>query len=210
LRYGILGGSFDPIHLGHTAAAEAVLARRGLDAVLLVPAGHAPHKGSCAAPFADRMEMARLAVRGRARLEVLDLEGARGGISYTIDTLEELRRLRPRAAFELLVGADMLADLPAWRRAEEVVSAAIVVGFGRPGAASEAARQRFGGAFGRGRHVWLDFDAVPVSSTEIRRRLSAGEPVGGLLDPAVEAFLRGRGLYGTRRAGGPDSRGNGG
>lgn len=199
MRYGILGGSFDPIHLGHTAAAEGVLARRGLDGVLLIPAGQAPHKRGCVAPFADRLEMARLAVRGHGGLEVLDLEGVRGGISYTVDTLAELRRLRAGASFELLVGADMLADLPTWRRAEEVVSGALVVGFGRPGAASEAARRRFEEAFGRNRHVWLEMEALPVSSTEVRRRLAAGEPVGGLLDPSVEAFIRGRGLYGARQ-----------
>jgi nicotinate-nucleotide adenylyltransferase len=210
LRYGILGGSFDPIHLGHTAAAESVLARRKLDAVLLVPAGQAPHKGGCAASFAERLEMARLATRGRAGLEVLDLEGVRGGTSYTIDTLAELRRLRPGASFELLVGADMLADLPTWRRAEEVVSGALVVAFGRPGAASETARRRFEEAFGAGRHIWLEFEALPVSSTEVRRRLAAGEPLKGLLDPSVEAFIRGQGLYGASRKGGPDSRGLGG
>jgi len=210
LRYGILGGSFDPIHLGHTAAAEGVLARRGLAAVLLVPAGQAPHKRGCVASFAERLEMARLAVRGRAGLEVLDLEGVRGGISYTIDTLGELRRIRPGASFELLVGADMLGDLPTWRRAEEVVSAALVVGFGRPGEASEAARRRFDEVFGAGRHIWIELEAVPVSSTEVRRRLAAGEPVGGLLDPSVEAFIRGRGLYGAQPAAGPDSHRKGG
>jgi len=199
LRYGILGGSFDPIHLGHTVAAEAVLAKRGLSAVLLVPAGQAPHKAGCVASFADRLEMARLAVRGRAGLEVLDVEGVRGGTSYTIQTLEELRRLRPGALFELLVGSDMLLDLPSWRRAEEVVSGALVVGFGRPGTTSEAARRRFEEAFGPGRHVWLDFDALEISSTEVRRRLAAGEAATGLLDPLVEAFIRGRGLYGCRR-----------
>jgi nicotinate-nucleotide adenylyltransferase len=202
LRYGILGGSFDPIHLGHTAAAEAVLARRGLEAVLLVPAGQAPHKGRCVASFAERLEMARLAVRGRSGLEVSDREGVRRGTSYTIDTLEELRRERPGAAFELLVGADMLADLPGWRRAGEVVALAVVVGFGRPGAESEAARRRFAEAFGPGRHVWLDFEARDVSSTRIRERLAAGKPVGGLLDPAVEAYIRGRGLYGAGPRGG--------
>jgi nicotinate-nucleotide adenylyltransferase len=183
---------------------------RGLSAVLLMPAGQAPHKRGCVASFPERLEMARLAIRGRAGLEVLDLEGVRGGISYTIDTLAELRRLRPGGAFELLVGADMLADLPTWRRAEEVVSGALVVAFGRPGEAAEAARRRFEAAFGPGRHVWLDNESLPVSSTEVRRRLAAGEPVAGLLDPAVEAFIRGRGLYGARSAQGPDSRGVGG
>ena len=196
---GVLGGSFDPVHLGHVAAAEAALRLRRLDRVLLIPAGQAPHKRALAAPFEDRLSMARLAVRGHPGLEVLDLEGRRPGPSYTVDTLEELRRRSPGASFELLVGADMLLDLPTWHRAGEVVRAAHVVAFGRPGSASEAARRAFDAAFGPGRHSWLDFDPLPVSSTEVRRRLAFGEPVAGLLDPAVEAFLRSRGLYGTDR-----------
>lgn len=204
MRYGILGGSFDPIHLGHTAAAEAVLVERGLDAVLLVPAGQAPHKREAVAPFADRVEMVRIAARGRMGLEVLDLEGVRGGPSYTIDTLEELRKLRPGAAFELLVGADMLLDLPTWRRAKDLVALAQVVAFGRPGAASDAARRGFDLAFGPARHVWLEIAPLEVSSTEIRRRLGAGEPVEGLLDPAVEALIRAKGLYGTGPLGGAE------
>ncbi|HEX5135817.1 MAG TPA: nicotinate (nicotinamide) nucleotide adenylyltransferase [Planctomycetota bacterium] len=197
MRYGILGGSFDPIHLGHVAAAGAARAARGLLSVLLIPAGQAPHKRACVASFADRLEMARIAVRACEGLEVLDVEGVRGGISYTVDTLAELRRLRPGAEFELLVGADMLEDLPTWRRAEEVVKGALVVAFGRPGAASETARRRFDQAFGPGRHVWLDFAPLSASSTEIRRRLAGGELLGCLLDPAVEAYIRTRGLYGA-------------
>ena len=197
MAYGILGGSFDPIHVGHVAAAEAVLAHRGLEKVFLVPAGQAPHKGDAGASFEHRLEMARLAARGRAGLEVLDLEGRRPGPSYTVDTLAELRRLHPGASFELLVGADMLADLPRWRRAREVVEAAVVVAFGRPGEAADQARQTFEAAFGAGRHVWLELEPVAVSSSDLRRWLAAGEPVEGLLDPAVEAYIRDRGLYGT-------------
>jgi nicotinate-nucleotide adenylyltransferase len=199
---GLLGGSFDPIHLGHVAAAEAALRLRGLDRVLIVPAGQAPHKRPGAAPFEHRLAMARLAAKGRAGLEVLDLEGRRAGPSYTVDTLQELRRLHPGAALELLVGADMLLDLPGWHRAEEVVRLARVVAFGRPGAASDAARRTFEAAFGKGLHVWLAFEPLEASSTEIRRRLRAGEPVTGLLDPAVEGYIRSHGLYGTGGAGG--------
>lgn len=195
VRLGILGGSFDPIHVGHVAAAEAVLRLRGLDRVFLVPAGQAPHKAGGGAPFEHRLAMARLAVEGRPGLEVLDLEGRRPGPSYTVDTLRELERLHPGAAFELLVGADMLLDLPTWRRAEEVVRAAQIVAFGRPGAIAAAARQEFERAFGHGRHVWLDLEPRDASSTEIRRRMAAGEAVGGLLDPRVEAYIRRHGLY---------------
>jgi nicotinate-nucleotide adenylyltransferase len=114
-----------------------------------------------------------------------------------VDTLAELKRRLPGASFELLVGSDMLLDLPRWRRAAEVVEAAAIVAFGRPGAAKEAARAAFEAAFGPGRHVWLDFDPLPVSSTEARRRLAAGEAAAGLLDPAVEAYVRAHGLYGA-------------
>jgi len=197
LTYGILGGSFDPIHLGHIKAAETARERRNLSAVLLIPAAFAPHKRPCEASFADRVEMVRLAVRGRPGFEVLDLEGARPGPSFTFDTVEELRRTRPGAAFELLVGTDMLSDLSRWHRARELVERVQVVGFGRPGAPAEDARRAFEGAFGAGRHAWLDLEPVAVSSTEVRRRLAAGEPVRGLVDPAVEAYIRDRGLYGT-------------
>jgi len=210
LTYGILGGSFDPIHAGHIAVALVALRHRVLEAVLLIPAGQAPHKARSEASFADRLEMARRAARGRAGLQVLDLEGARKGPSFTVETLEELRRERPGAAFELLVGADMLKDLPQWRRAKEIVGMALVVGFGRPGTAAEAARHAFEQAFGPGRHAWLPFDPIPVSSTEVRRRLALGEAVGDLLDPSVEAFIRSRGLYGTGGKKAQDSPGIGG
>jgi nicotinate-nucleotide adenylyltransferase len=201
---GVLGGSFDPVHLGHVAAAEAARRIRRLDRVFLVPTGHAPHKGAGAASFEHRLAMARIAAEGHPGLDVLDLEGRRKGPSYTVDTLAELRRLHPGAALELLVGADMLEDLPTWRRAAEVVRQATVVAFGRPGRASEAAREAFDRAFGPGRHVWLEFEPLGASSTEIRRRLAAGESVAGLLDTAVEAYVREHRLYGT--GGGPGGR----
>lgn len=195
MTHGVLGGSFDPIHLGHIAAAEAARRLRGLDRVFLVPAGQAPHKAPLAASFEHRLAMARLSVGERNGLEVLDLEGRRPGPSYTADTLAELHRLYPRARFELLVGADMLLDLPSWRRAAEVTRDARIVAFGRPGAGSEAARLAFDAAFGPGSHVWLDFNPLDVSSTEIRRRLALGESARGLLDLAVEAYVLAHGLY---------------
>jgi nicotinate-nucleotide adenylyltransferase len=203
LKYGILGGSFDPIHLGHVAAAEAARRERGLDRVLLIPAAKAPHKAPPEAAFEDRLAMARLAAEGREGLEVLDLEGVRGGISFTVDTVAELRRRWPDARLELLVGADMLLDLPTWRRARDLVREVSVVAFGRPGALPADARRRFEETFGEGLYQWLEIDPVAASSTEIRRRLAAGESVQGLLDPRVEAYIRERGLYGAPAPRGP-------
>lgn len=197
VHIGVLGGSFDPIHAGHVAAAETVRSARGLDRVDLVVAAQPPHKSACVASFVDRVQMARLAVAGRPGLAVSDAEGGRDGPSYTFYTVTGLSSER----VSLLVGADMLADLPSWHRAEELVAAVEVVGFARPGFDFESAQKAFEGAFPGARLACVEVPAVDVSSTEIRRRLAAGEPVGDLLPPGVEEFIRQKGLYGARERG---------
>jgi len=197
VRYGIFGGSFDPIHRGHVAAAEAVLRIRHLERIFLIPAARPPHKpGGTPTSFEDRVAMARLAVRDRDGLEVLDIEGDRPGPSYTVDTLADLKARHPDAAFELLVGADMLEDLPRWRRARELVAGlAAVVAFAKPGASSGRAQDRFDAAFGPARLVWLEFERLEASSTLIRRERAAGRAVDNLLDPRVFTYIREKGLY---------------
>jgi nicotinate-nucleotide adenylyltransferase len=194
VHFGIYGGSFDPVHVGHVATAEGVRAARGLDGIFLIPADAPPHKGGCLAPFADRLEMVRLAVAGHEGLEVLDLEGGRAP-SYTVDTVAALRDEHPAAELELLVGADMLEDLPRWRRVDELLAMVRVVAFDRPGVDAAAAQAAFRARFGPGSFLWLDLPPVDASSTEIRRRLAAGEPVEEWLDPAVRAYIRRHGLY---------------
>jgi nicotinate-nucleotide adenylyltransferase len=196
VRYGILGGSFDPVHEGHLAAAEGARGARGLDAVFLVPAASPPHKDrGCVASFEDRVAMARLAARGREGLFVLDLEGRRPGPSYTVDTVDALRAAHPGAGFELLVGADMLEDLPRWRDARRLVGLVRVVAFRRPGADWERAVRAFEAAFGPGGFDPVDVPPVDVSATALRRLLASGADPGGLLPAPVLAFIRGRGLY---------------
>ncbi|MHC4162040.1 MAG: nicotinate-nucleotide adenylyltransferase [Planctomycetota bacterium] len=196
VRLGIYGGSFDPIHRGHIAAALAAREARGLGSVLLLPAGAPPHKKKgCVAPFEDRLEMARLAVAGREGLEAMELEGQRKGPSYTVDTVEELRAQHPAGEFELLVGADMLEDLPGWRRVEDLLTMVRVVAFARPGADSEQAQATFRDQYGPGSFLWLEVPPFPAASSEIRRRLSGGEDVEEWLDPAVVAYVREHGLY---------------
>ncbi|MFQ5845789.1 MAG: nicotinate (nicotinamide) nucleotide adenylyltransferase [Planctomycetota bacterium] len=205
-RHGIFGGSFDPVHRGHEAAVRALVERRGPDRLYVVPAGRPPHKREgCRAPFADRVEMARLAVAGLPRAEVLSIEEARAGPSYTVDTVDELCDRHPGAALELYVGADMLADLPGWREAGRLVGRVSVIAFARPGQDLEAARRAFEDRLGPLPEGVLEIRSVDVSSTEIRRRLAAGEPVEGLLSPPVEAYIRARGLYGASAGPGGDS-----
>ncbi|MHC4973022.1 MAG: nicotinate-nucleotide adenylyltransferase [Planctomycetota bacterium] len=196
MRLGIYGGSFDPIHRGHIAAAQAARRARSLGSVLLLPAGAPPHKKKgCVAPFADRLEMARLAVAGCEGLEVLELEGQRKGPSFTVDTVEELRAQHPAGEFELMVGADMLEDLPGWRRAEDLLTMVRVVAFARPGADSEQAQATFRAQYGPGSFLWLEVPPFPAASSEIRRRLACGEDTEDWLEPAVEAYIREHGLY---------------
>lgn len=185
-RIGILGGSFDPVHLGHVALAEAARDRLRLDRVLLVVAASQPLKpGGAGAPADDRYAMVRLAVRGRPRLEASDLEIRRPGPSYTVETLREVRAgLPPGAALLLLLGADALAEFPRWRSAGEVGRLATLVGCTRPGAPAPG-----------GTPLTLEADTPEVSSTEVRRRAAAGEPLGDLVPPDVEAYILDRALY---------------
>jgi nicotinate-nucleotide adenylyltransferase len=195
-RRAILGGSFDPIHAGHVAVVRAALERPGVERVYVVPAARPPHKREgCRAPFADRVAMARLALRGLDRVEVLELEGERPGPSYTIDTVEELRRRHPGEELELLVGADMLADLPSWRRAAELARSVTVVAFARPGFDLDAAKRAFRAAFPGARLEVMALPETDASSTEARSRVGGGEPAPRLLHPDVEAYIRTRGLY---------------
>jgi nicotinate-nucleotide adenylyltransferase len=187
VRIGLLGGSFDPVHLGHVSLAEAARDRLRLDRVLLVVAAAQPLKPSgAAASGEDRYAMVRLAVRGRARLEASDLELRRPPPSYTVDTLREVRTLHPPGTeFFLLLGADALAELPRWREADRVPTLATVVACHRRGFPPPA----------EGAAVPLDADLPEISSTEIQRLLAAGKPVAGLVPDDVAAYIERRGLY---------------
>ena len=191
MRLGILGGSFDPVHLGHLALAEAARDRLGLDRVLLVVAAAQPLKPQGpAAPAEDRYAMVRLAVRGRRGLEASDLELRRPAPSYTVDTLREIRRRFPDASeVVLLLGADALEEFPRWRESGAVRALARMVACPRPGAPAPT------GAF-----EVLAADTPEASSTEVRRRAAAGEPLAGLVPGDVEAYIRERRLYGARSA----------
>jgi len=196
MRTGIYGGSFDPIHNGHVAAAETVLHRRALDRVFFVPAASPPHKpNGCVAAFDDRVAMARLAAAPEHGLEVLDIEGEREGPSYTVDTLDALLAAHPEEHFELLVGADMLGDLPHWKDPHRILEIAQVVAFARPGAELTRERAEFAAVFGEERAVIVEIPAIPASSSLVRERVRSGDSVTDLVPKAVAAYIRERHLY---------------
>ena len=191
-RVGIFGGTFDPIHRAHLAVAESVRDALGLDRVLLVVANEPWQKeDGPVAPSEDRYAMVTAAVREWPGLEPSRIEIDRGGPSYTIDTVRELKAADPDLDIVLIVGSDVAAQLDTWKdeaTLRELVTVAVV---GRPGARSPVPPG------------WtvVEVPVAPfeVSSTELRRRLGAGQPVEDLVPAAVIRCIERRGLYATRR-----------
>jgi nicotinate-nucleotide adenylyltransferase len=197
---GVLGGTFDPIHIGHLILAEEVRDRAALDRVLLVPAARAPHKARLPeAPASARLRMAEVAVEGHERFEVSPLEIERGGISYTLDTVSALLELHPDAELAFLLGADGLPDLPSWHRVDHLLERVRFLIATRPGYALSAFDELVP-ALGERIVNQLRRDAVEippigVSSTEIRERVRAGRSVRFLVPPGVERVIEEHGLY---------------
>jgi len=211
-RIGVLGGTFDPVHLGHLASAEQIARDFQLDSVLLVLAARPPHKREAAcASIEDRLEMLRLAVVGRPRLATCDLEVARSGASYTVDTLSELARMHPGAELFLIVGVDAWLEVDTWSRPAELLALANVIVTTRPGTrfpdtgieppiVARAAcwyDPAIGSYLHSSGHRLLarSIQGVQASSTEIRRRVREGLPIDELVPHAVARYIRSRGLY---------------
>jgi nicotinate-nucleotide adenylyltransferase len=198
-KLGVMGGTFDPIHLGHVVMAEAGADCAELDRVLVLPARVPPHRADAMAPAADRLAMCRLAAAGHPRLEVSDLELRRHGPSYTVDTLRALAADRPGEELHLMLGWDAAREISSWRSPEEVMGLARLVVVTRPGypVPSEADLQAAG--IDPERAVLCDARTPPVESTEVRRLAERGLDLAGLVDPAVERYLREHHLYASRR-----------
>ncbi|WP_084038041.1 nicotinate-nucleotide adenylyltransferase [Demequina sp. NBRC 110053] len=186
-RVGVLGGTFDPIHHGHLAAASEVCAALGLDQVLLAPTNRQPFKeGFDSAPAEDRLEMCRLAVLGDDRLAVTPVDIERGGITYTVDTLTDLRDQLPGAQLYFITGADALERLSEWREAERLGELARFVGVTRAGHPLPQLDTA---------HTLVEVPAMAVSSTDVRRRVRAGAPIRYLVPRAVADYIATHDLY---------------
>jgi nicotinate-nucleotide adenylyltransferase len=200
-RLGVLGGTFDPVHVGHVAVARAARDELGLDQVLLVPAGMPPHKiGVPMAPAADRLAMVELAVDGEDRLRASRVEIDRQGPSWTVDTvtglLEAARAAGRDDELTLILSADAFAGLPAWHEPEHLLRLARVAVAPRPGTGAPSldalpAELR---AVAAGITI-LRGPNLDISATEIRRRVAAGLPIDGLVAPRVAAYIEAHHLY---------------
>jgi nicotinate-nucleotide adenylyltransferase len=183
-----LGGTFNPVHLGHLLIAQAALEQARLDAVWFIPSATPPHKTAPdLAPAADRWRMLRLALRGEPRFEAKDVELRRGGRSYSIETVQQLRRRYPHATFYFIVGADSVRELHTWKEAERLVRLCRFLAVGRPGF-------RLGGPLA-GRCRVVRGRLCEISSREIRARVRRGDSIRYLVPAAVFRYIHARKLY---------------
>ena len=192
-RFGIYGGTFNPIHNGHLHLIRAACAQLSFDRLLVVPANIPPHKAATdLASNRDRLEMARLATAGMPGVWVSDIELRARGKSYTILTLERLRALFPECRFTLLMGADMLESFDRWHRWQDILKLADIAAFAR-NEGEEALLERKAALIGRARVVRVE--PLPLSSTLVRERVRRGEDISGLVPEPVAAYIYEKGLY---------------
>lgn len=188
-KIGILGGTFNPPHIGHLIIANEVRHALELDEVRLIPTAAPPHKDASSEVTAQqRLEMVTLAASGLDGVKVSSFEVDRGGVSYTYDTIAALLEAEPDAAFYFIIGGDMIDMLHTWHRIEELVEMVTFIGVGRPGSKSET-------------EFPITMVAIPeidLSSSLIRKRFAEDNTVAFLVPSAVESFIRKEGLYGAK------------
>ena len=192
-RLGIMGGSFDPIHLGHLVTAEEARSTLDLDEVVFVPAGAPWQKGHTRASAEVRYLMTELATAANPLFSVSRIEVDEPGPTYTIDTLRRFRAELADTELFFITGADAILNILTWRNADEVLRLACFVGATRPG--HDLSQLEAAGL--RDRVIVLDVPALAISSTDLRERFAGGRPVRYLTPPEVEQFVRKHGLYGT-------------
>lgn len=197
-RIGVLGGTFDPIHNGHMAIASAVFNVLELTRVLFVPAARPWIKESGAgrdvSPIEDRVAMVGLAIEGREGFELSRVDADRRGLSYSVDTISDLTTEFGHAAELLLIlGADALEELPRWREPLRLAGMCTIVCVGRPGGVRPEDLPRDHPGYGA---EFVSGPMLPISATDVRRRVREGLSIGGLVPPSVAAYIEQNGLYG--------------
>ena len=200
MKLGVLGGTFDPIHNGHLAAAAASETTLGLDQVMLIPSRIPPHRHDpVGATSEQRYEMTRLAAADHPGWTASRIEVERQGPSYTFDTLSELGASKGTQIF-FIIGADAFAEIATWSRYPGVLDLAHFVVVSRPGITLDSLRERVPSAFAdrpstKTRVILVEAATPDVSSTDIRRRVRAGESLSGLVPDSVANYIRTHRLY---------------
>lgn len=196
-KIGIMGGTFDPIHLGHLVIAEAAREQFELERVIFVPAASPPHKQSAEiSPSLHRYLMTVLAVEAHPQFFVSDLELKRPGPSYAVDTVESLKKaLGEEKQLFFITGADALCGLPSWHRPERLLELCDFIAAARPGCKDLRTVQASLGEAGKMRIHRLATPELEISATDIRRRVACGKSIRYIVPEAVEHYIRKEGLY---------------
>jgi nicotinate-nucleotide adenylyltransferase len=201
LRVGILGGAFNPPHIGHLVCAQEAFVQLELDRVVFVPVRQAPHRELQGDPGPEtRLEMVELAIADDARFAASRIEIEREGPSYTVDTLRGLRAAAPDDEFLLILGGDQAAALLEWHQPKEVLELAQVAVVERTNWSRNAIGIKVGRLKGAERIRYLDMPIIQVSSSSIRRRVAAGQPIRYLVPDRVANHIGAAGLYGAAGA----------
>lgn len=187
-KVGILGGTFNPPHLGHLIMASEAYHSADLDEVRFMPNFIAPHKDVAGASAEQRLEMTRLAISGHPHFRIEEFEINSGGVSYSFDTLTKLTEKEPDAEFYFIIGGDMVEGLPSWYRIDDLVKLVHFIGVKRPGYNTETPYPV----------MMIDSPELLLSSTMLRERAADGRPLAFLVPDKVEALIREEGLYGAK------------
>lgn len=200
-KIGILGGTFDPIHLGHLIIAEQARDQYGLDRVLLIPSGHSYFKDNRSRkvlPAQTRLEMTRIAARDHAPFEVSDIEVNRPGNTYSFETLEQLRELYPSSELYFIVGADTVCSMRTWRAPERIFAACTILAAIREDQVDPEQLRKESEALARdygARILSVEIPNIGISSTDIRERAAAGKSIHYLVPSALESYIIENGIY---------------
>jgi nicotinate-nucleotide adenylyltransferase len=195
-RIGILGGTFNPPHIGHLVMAQEAYDQLRLERVVLMPVSSPPHKEAREDPGPEaRLALCEVAVAGDERFEVSAMEVERGGPSYTVDTLRELHARAPEHELTFIVGGDMAHSLPAWREPEALLSLARLAVAEREGVRRGDILRCLAPLAPPERVVFFDMLRIDVSSSALRRRIAADRPIRYLVPDAVAAEIESSGLY---------------
>lgn len=191
-KIGIMGGAFDPIHVGHLLVAEAARDQFGLEEVWFMPSHLPPHKRQAGVSCQMRLEMVAEAIAGNPAFKPLDIELVRGGISYTIDTMKELKGMHPDIEFYFIIGADMINYLPKWEGIEDLVNMVKFIGLQRPGSMLDLDTLP---QFIEDAVLLAEMPLVDISSSLIRRRMAKGQSVRYMVPESVYEYMIRSGIY---------------
>ncbi|MGG3311436.1 nicotinate-nucleotide adenylyltransferase [Paenibacillus lautus] len=195
MKVGIMGGTFDPIHIGHMLAAECARDAYDLEEVWFMPSHIPPHKEDAGVTGLMRLEMTAEAVVDHPSFRTLDWEVKRGGVSYTVDTVRELRDMYPEHDFSFIIGADMVAYLPKWNRIGELADMLTFIGLNRPGTKLSVDDLP---DFLQKVVVTAEMPLIEISSTMIRSRAASGSSIRYMVPDRVYDYIVRSGIYGVQ------------